>query len=91
MLTFIVIFILVYVLLRILIIESRFWAVVWALVFMSLFVTIDGENQEARFKTQDEINTSIDGARDVAIDGVEKAGEASADIKEAFENGKKKD
>ena len=88
MLTTIGVAIIIFWLVQIILIDDFFFAALITAAIMFFFVNIDVEKETVELKTETEIVQSIDKARDVAIDTVEKAGEESVDVETAFVKGK---
>jgi len=89
MLTIVVVCLGIFWLVQSIIIDDLFWAAIITGIIIFLFVNIDIDKEIIKLKTEVEIKQSIDKARNIAIGTVEKAGEVSIDVEEAFEKGKK--
>jgi hypothetical protein len=88
MLTIIAVAFVIFWIVQIVLVDDFFFAAIITAIIMFFFVNVDIEKETVELKTETEIVQSIDKARDVAIDTVEKAGEASMDVGKAFEKGK---
>jgi hypothetical protein len=88
--TIIIAAVIIYWFVQMIIIDDFFWAAVITAGIIFFFVDVDIQKETIDLKTKTEIKRSIDDAHDIAIDAVEKAGEASVDIEQAFDKGKDK-
>ena len=80
--------IVVFWLVQLILTDDFFFAILITAVIVFIFIDIDIEKETVELKDKNGIEQSIDDARDIAIDAVEKVGEFTEDVEAAFENGK---
>jgi len=88
MFTIIFSLVVIYWIVQAVLIKEPVLAALLTILIVFLFVDIDVKKETVEFKTKGEITNAFDDARDLAVDGIEKAEDIANNAKQAYENTK---